>query len=107
MHADQANQLEGYGYLVDGIGAFTYLGTVAGTSADYEGFGVDMSNLAKLDAPNVFTAIKQTVGNVLSTVAVDASVTQEDEIPTLKINNPFNTTSGGITQLLLKSGQKL
>jgi len=38
-------------------------------------------------------------------VAVDASVTQEDEIPTLKINNPFNTTSGGITQLLLKSGQ--
>jgi len=40
MHADQANQLEGYGYLVDGIGAFTYLGTVAGTAADYEGFGV-------------------------------------------------------------------
>ena len=28
MHADQANQLEGYGYLVDGVGAFTYLGTV-------------------------------------------------------------------------------
>ena len=39
MHADQANQLEGYGYLVDGVGAFTYLGTVAGTAADYEGFG--------------------------------------------------------------------
>ena len=39
MHADQANQLEGYGYLVDGIGAFTYLGTVAGTAADYEGGG--------------------------------------------------------------------
>ena len=39
MHADQANQLEGYGYLVDGAGAFTYLGTVAGTSADYEAFG--------------------------------------------------------------------
>ena len=38
MHADQANQLEGYGYLVDGIGAFTYLGTVAGTAADYEAF---------------------------------------------------------------------
>ena len=39
MHADQANQLQGYGYLVDGVGAFTYLGTVAGTAADYEGFG--------------------------------------------------------------------
>ena len=39
MHADQANQLEGYGYLVDGVGAFTYLGTLAGTAADYEAFG--------------------------------------------------------------------
>ena len=39
MHADQANQVQGYGYLVDGVGAFTYLGTVAGTAADYEGFG--------------------------------------------------------------------
>ena len=38
MYADQVNQLQGYGYLVDGIGAFTYLGTVAGTSADYKGF---------------------------------------------------------------------
>ena len=38
MHADQANQLQGYGYLVDGVGAFTYLGTVAGTAADYEAF---------------------------------------------------------------------
>ena len=39
MYADQANQLEGYGYLVANVGAFTYLGTVAGTAADYEGFG--------------------------------------------------------------------
>ena len=39
MHADQSNQLEGYGYLVDGVGAFTYLGTLAGSSADYEAFG--------------------------------------------------------------------
>ena len=38
MHADQVNQLEGYGYLVTDVGAFTYLGTVAGTSADYEAF---------------------------------------------------------------------
>jgi len=40
MHLDQANQLEGYGYLVDGVGAFTYLGTVAETAADYKGFGL-------------------------------------------------------------------
>ena len=39
MYADQANQLQGYGYLVDGVGAFIYLGTVAGSSADYEPFG--------------------------------------------------------------------
>jgi len=38
MHADQSNQLKGYGYLVDGVGAFAYLGTVAGTAADYEPF---------------------------------------------------------------------
>ena len=38
MHADQANQLQGYGYLVDGVGAFTYLGTLAGTAADYRPF---------------------------------------------------------------------
>ena len=38
MYADQANQLQGYGYLVDGVGAFIYLGTVAGTAADYEAF---------------------------------------------------------------------
>ena len=38
MYADQANQLEGYGYLVDGAGAFAYLGTVAGTAADYKPF---------------------------------------------------------------------
>ena len=38
MYADQANQLQGYGYLVDGAGAFTYLGTLAGTAADYKPF---------------------------------------------------------------------
>ena len=38
MYLDQANQLQGYGYLVDGVGAFTYLGTLAGTAADYEAF---------------------------------------------------------------------
>jgi len=38
MHADQSNQLEGYGYLVTDVGAFIYLGTVAGTAEDYEAF---------------------------------------------------------------------
>ena len=43
MHADQANQLEGYGYLVTGVGAFTYLGTLAGTAADYNRVGGDVT----------------------------------------------------------------
>ena len=38
MHADQSNQLQGYGYLVTDVGAFIYLGTVAGTAADYKAF---------------------------------------------------------------------
>ena len=48
MHLDQANQLQGYGYLVTDVGAFTYLGTVAGTAADYKAFGA-----------NLFTAITE------------------------------------------------
>jgi len=47
MHLDQANQLEGYGYLVDGVGAFIYLGTLVGTAADYKAFGGG-SNLEKV-----------------------------------------------------------
>ena len=35
MYADQANQLEGYGYLVIDVGAFTYLGTIIGDETDY------------------------------------------------------------------------
>jgi len=53
MHADQANQLEGYGYLVDGVGAFTYLGTVAGTAADYEGFSKKYGTRAVLAAAQI------------------------------------------------------
>ena len=55
MHLDQANQLEGYGYLVDGVGAFTYLGTVAGTAADYEGFGGATTSVGGLKVYNVET----------------------------------------------------
>ena len=53
MHLDQANQLEGYGYLVDGVGAFTYLGTVAGTAADYERF-VEKPKVSCLYLPYYF-----------------------------------------------------
>ena len=47
MYADQANQLEGYGYLVTGVGAFTYLGTLAGTAADYGGAGASLLKKTK------------------------------------------------------------
>jgi len=58
MHADQANQLEGYGYLVTGVGAFTYLGTVAGTAADYEGFSNKYSKDIILRSPNTSSTLK-------------------------------------------------
>ena len=64
MHADQANQLEGYGYLVTGVGAFTYLGTVAGSSADYEAFGYD-PDAALTNVANVFTESQQINGQLL------------------------------------------
>ena len=63
MYADQANQLQGYGYLVDGVGAFTYLGTVAGTAADYEGF-VDKPKEHEINGIRVTT-------NVSGTYAID------------------------------------
>ena len=71
MHADQANQLQGYGYLVDGVGAFTYLGTVAGTAADYEGFGANLrlSNLAA----DLSTAEQDGIKTKLSMEGVSAS----------------------------------
>ena len=58
MYADQANQLEGYGYLVDGAGAFTYLGTVAGTAADYEPFSNKYSKDIILRSANTSSSIK-------------------------------------------------
>jgi len=66
MYADQANQLEGYGYLVDGVGAFTYLGTVAGTAADYEGFG----SASVIPNEHQINGIRVTA-NVSSTYAID------------------------------------
>ena len=62
MYADQANQLEGYGYLVDGVGAFTYLGTLAGTAADYEGFGGGGVAVANSETPknlDIYSAVAE------------------------------------------------
>ena len=58
MHADQANQLEGYGYLVDVVGAFTYLGTVAGTAADYEEFGVNDADIVHKSGAETIAGVK-------------------------------------------------
>jgi len=74
MHADQANQLQGYGYLVDGVGAFTYLGTVAGSSADYEGFG-DTNFKTDLEASNTkSTPIDADIFGYLNSAAANVLV---------------------------------
>ena len=71
MHADQGNQLEGYGYLVTDVGAFIYLGTVAGTAADYEA-----SNIAH---PLVETAVP--VGALFTdTIYDDTEILSQIEI---------------------------
>ena len=77
MHLDQANQLEGYGYLVDGIGAFIYLGTLAGTAADYEGSNPDA---ALKSVQNIFTGLNKfqndlKVGNVNNAITDVQNIT--------------------------------
>ena len=57
MYADQANQLQGYGYLVDGVGAFTYLGTVAGTAADYEASFLNIEGSVSYDSSFIFNEV--------------------------------------------------
>ena len=94
MHADQANQLEGYGYLVDGVGAFTYLGTVAETAADYEGFGGGTANITPNDYTGTDTArIQQSIddGSITGTSVV---IPKKDDI-----NTPYDIENA----LLLKS----
>ena len=77
MHADQANQLEGYGYLVDGIGAFTYLGTVAGTAADYDSVIV-VDNLTTEDPKKALSALQ---GKILKGIIDDAvNFTNDDKL---------------------------
>jgi len=72
MHIDQANQLEGYGYLVDGFGAFTYLGTVAGTAADYEAFGGGNKQTQSLTGANL-QLNENNVGIIYNEVTPSAS----------------------------------
>ena len=57
MHADQANQLQGYGYLVTDVGAFIYLGTVAGTAADYKAFSKKYSKDIILRSDNTSSTL--------------------------------------------------
>ena len=97
MHADQANQLQGYGYLVDGVGAFTYLGTLAETAADYEAFGggLDLraSNLAEdlstAEKDGIRTKIDNITGSGFNYLEEDFNVNQN---PSLHILNPKRGT---------------
>ena len=75
MYADQANQLQGYVYLVDGIGAFTYLGTVAGTAADYTPFmpTKDISLRSDNTASTIYFYDKLTTDTLYSFIRYNAS----------------------------------
>jgi len=91
MHADQANQLEGYGYLVDGVGAFTYLGTVAGTAADYEGF-------VSGDASVSFSTFSESsVGTMSIAGAYPGNVTEYVNIIPNNGTNSYLILNGGTT----------
>ena len=94
MHADQANQLEGYGYLVDGVGAFTYLGTVAGTAADYEAFGGGLDTRASNLAGDLSTAEQDGIKTKLSMEGVSANYTN-----TLLFDNIFGKFLGTRNQI--------
>ena len=107
MHADQANQLEGYGYLVDGLGAFTYLGTVAGTAADYEGFGggsgLDLraSNLAADLSTAEKDAIRLKIGTAISPAPFLDEVIPDSYLPSttgmFKLKGAFFTENMTVT----------
>jgi len=75
MHADQANQLEGYGYLVDGVGAFTYLGTLAGSSADYKDFGRVTETIKSVREINSNTTLSNTDNGLVIILTASCTVT--------------------------------
>ena len=92
MHLDQSNQLEGYGYLVDGVGAFTYLGTVAGTAADYEAFGSNSNNIFVNFAPfitkwNITTAGKTVTLPLKANTRCDFEINWGDGSPIQRIKS--------------------
>jgi len=107
MHADQANQLEGYGYLVDGAGAFTYLGTLAGTASDYKGFGANLrlANLAADLSTAEKDAIRLKIGTAISPAPFLDEVIPDSYLPSttgmFKLKGSFFTenmtvsTAGG------------
>ena len=90
MHLDQANQLEGYGYLVDGVGAFTYLGTVAETAADYE----DFSSIKKLDRQTIAGAgvDKSDTLRIINPIGGQVRHHFTNVAGAIKIKFPINTT---------------
>ena len=110
MHADQANQLQGYGYLVDGVGAFTYLGTVAGTAADYEAFGggtgadVRLSNVVSDLSGAEKTDILNKIGANAAIAASSSYLYQQIEVASpspagdiwyhISYNNTLTTSTG-------------
>ena len=103
MHADQSNQLQGYGYLVDGVGAFTYLGTVAGTAADYKGFGANLrlSNLAgdlsTAEQDGIKTKLSITARTIKSIgITTTYPVVLDDKIKHLHVGAEFITIPTGV-----------
>ena len=101
MHADQANQLEGYGYLVDGVGAFTYLGTLAGTAADYEGFGgVDSYGVVPVSASRNF--LDSDIGKILL-VTANITLTMPAGLST-KFRCEVDVKAAGLCTMVMASG---
>ena len=99
MYADQANQLEGYGYLVDGVGAFTYLGTVAGTAADYE----DFSSIKKLDRQTIAGAgvNKSDTLRIINPIGGQVRHHFTNQPGAIKIKFPVNTTHASTYSLTI------
>jgi len=103
MHADQANQLEGYGYLVDGAGAFTYLGTLAGTASDYKGFGANLrlANLAADLSTAEKDAIRLKIGTAISPAPFLDEVIPDSYLPSttgmFKLKGSFFTENMTVT----------
>ena len=122
MHLDQSNQLEGYGYLVDGVGAFTYLGTLAETAADYEGFGGGLDLRASNLAGDLTTAekdaIRLKIGTAISPAPYLEEVIPDSYLPSttgnFKLKGSFftenmtvTTTGGTVNQIIFNNDNEV